>query len=67
MKVDLPCFHSRGCHDKTHKIKFDMPDICGVMDCNREAKTKIRQGLTFYKVCMLHAQGFEEVIMEEKV
>lgn len=59
MRLNVPCFHSSGCHDKNHIITFDLPIICGVHDCNREAKTTLRQGLTFYNVCTIHAHGEE--------
>ena len=65
MKVDLACHHS-GCNKKEHRLVFDIPKVCGVMHCTRQVTTKIRQGFTYYEVCSIHAQGFEEVILEEE-
>lgn len=57
MKVIHPCPHNNCTVKGGHPVSFTLPDICGVLDCNREAKTSIRIGFTFYKVCMIHAQG----------
>lgn len=57
MIINIPCYHT-GCNVKGgHPITLELPNICGVLNCTREAKTSIRIGFTFYKVCMIHAQG----------
>jgi hypothetical protein len=59
MEINMNCPHAETCNKREHKVSFELPNICGIVDCNREAKTKIRIGFAFVKVCMLHAQGHE--------
>jgi hypothetical protein len=57
------------CCGKNHRYKLILDVdklLCGVLGCNRQAQTSIREGWTYYNVCFMHSQGHEIEVKENK-